>query len=132
MLQHGIIDIQGQRIKDFQAIIKKVELDADRNRPSHLPKTKPAILREEMAQANANEVLFQVKDVGSYEYLCYGQLVDGRILTWMHRDGIQQERDEAKNQRTLEMLLKIKCLTDIVNAQLLADDEEASYETQEA
>jgi hypothetical protein len=78
-------------------------------------------------------VIFQVKDVGSYEYLCYGQLVDGRILTWMHRDGIQQERDEAKNQRTLEMLLGIKCLTDIVNSQLLADDEEATnHETQKA
>lgn len=69
--------------------------------------------REKVEKENPENVILKVRKFGSYEYLIDAEIKGVVRDTWIHFDGIAEERKLVKNPT--HPIFKIECLEDIYN-----------------
>ena len=105
--------IEGQGITEFDEILNI--LNGYYNAFSDDSKKTPvALFREFFPQVNINNKKLYVKKTGEYEYIVFGYISDNHCDSWLHVDGIQQERDILTQKGQMKHpVFSINCLADI-------------------
>ena len=81
-------------------------------------KTNTQKFREEISYTNPEKLEIYAKKFGNYEYLIYGEIQENneklKSDTWIHIDGIAEERDTFMNKEILSHpVFNIVCMSDI-------------------
>lgn len=101
---------------EFQKIVSVLNRFYNQN-PEYSPKSESQVFREEFAVANQENVRIYLQKFGKYEYLVAAEISTGnenKKETWIHIDGIQQEREEFKKKGEKDHpVFHLTCLTDL-------------------
>jgi hypothetical protein len=102
--------------EEFQKIVSILNRFYSQN-PNFEEKTSSQKFREELAVANQENVRIFIQKFGKYEFLIAAEIQKEEKLekdTWIHIDGIQQEREEFRKSGTSDHpVFKLTCLTDL-------------------
>ena len=92
--------------------------------------------REKMLASPLDEVKIYMKRFGDYEFLITVKLHDGkkeRVESWIHVDGIQQERDELEQEtqrKKKNPVFNITCVSDLFSSSCKLWDEELAIDVE--
>lgn len=87
------------------------------NATNYSEKSKSQLFREKLLILPVEDIKeIKVKQLGTYEYVINATLSDGDTESWVHIDGIAEEREHLKSRNISEHpVFQITCLEDIVN-----------------
>lgn len=117
--QESINSIPVESFKEFNVIqIKKFQeilriLNQYYNTINYNNKSQTQVNRDRIEKENPENVILKVRKFGSYEYLIDAEIKNVVRDTWIHFDGIAEERKLIKD--STHPIFKIECLEDIYN-----------------
>lgn len=101
---------------EFQSIIAVLNRYYNLNPPKNHPSSAYRF-REELVIASLDSIRVFIKRYGQYEYLIAVEILqesNKKMDSWIHIDGIQQERDELKSKNVVEHpVFNIFCISDL-------------------
>ncbi|MBE7412411.1 MAG: hypothetical protein L6Q54_08145 [Leptospiraceae bacterium] len=117
MFDSNWVELKNKK-EEFIRIVEVLNRYYSQNKPENYP-SESHKFREKLLQSPLDSFKVFIKKFGLFEYIIAVEISENgssRFDTWIHIDGIEEERNELKNSGILDHpIFQIVSMTDLVN-----------------